>query len=109
MAIGSVQNSINSAIISSTFGNSGGQNRDLLSTALNKEQENKALTTQDLLANTASQQIGLTSKFLNSLDGGDSLTNELVGLQTFAKNQQATDALPDNVGNVVGTIINELV
>ncbi|WP_111977926.1 hypothetical protein [Algibacillus agarilyticus] len=115
MAISSVQNSINSAIINSTAqqtnnNNSASKaNSDLLNAALNRNTETTSLSTQGLLAQTASQQISLTGSILNSIGGGDSVTNDLVGLQLYGKNQMATDKLPDKVGNVVGNIIDQLI
>ncbi len=111
MSISGIQSNINSQIISN-FGPSARQNNDFNSSFIGQSLENKTkpFSKEELLADVASQQIGMSKQILSSsLSGGDPLTEQLVGLTTYSKNQQKTDALPEGLKNVVGNIINELV
>lgn len=106
-------NNINSAIISSTLGfdraqqNISNSTKNIAATAINiSDQNRQALTTLDLLANTASQQLGQINQLLPS--GGDSLTNNLLSLQISRTNGLASANVLDIAKSTVGRIIDEL-
>lgn len=106
-------NNINSAIISSTLGldralqNINSSVKDIASTAINiTDQNRQPQTIQDLLANTASQQLGQISQLLPS--GGDSLTNNILSLQISRNNGLASAKVLDIAHDTVGRIIDEL-
>ncbi len=112
MSISGIQSNINSQIISSFAPSAQRQSNDFNSSFISNSLENKTkpFSKEELLADVASQQIGMSKQILSSsLGGGDPLTEQLVGLTTYSKNQQKTDALPEGLKNVVGSIINELV
>lgn len=100
-----VRNSINSAIVSGTLGLQNAS-QDITASAFNiAQRNNEPLSTTDLLANVATQQIGSVSKLLPS--GGDSLTNDLLSLSISATNFQASSKVLDVASETVGRIIDE--
>lgn len=101
-----VRNSVNSAILSGTFGLQKAS-QGITAASLNITQQNaEPISTLDLLTNVASQQLGSVSKLLPS--GGDSLTNNLVGLSINARNAEASAKVLDVASSTVGRIIDEL-
>ncbi|WP_026376243.1 hypothetical protein [Aestuariibacter salexigens] len=60
----------------------------------------------DVLADAASQSLSSIRQVLPS--GGDSLTNDLVGLSVNSINAQASAKVLDTVNDTVGRIIDEL-
>lgn len=108
MSINSVNN-LNANILNNTFNTSKNQTNpinNLVSQALNQNQQNQSLSKQDLLAGVASQQLGLTSNLLSGLQKGDETTSNLVSFSINAQNALSTDQLPEDIGNVVGSLIN---
>lgn len=106
-------NNINSAIISSTLGferaqrNISDSARDIAANAINVSDQNRQpQTIQDLLANTATQQLGQINQLLPS--GGDSLTNNILSLQISRNNGLASAKVLDIASGTVGRIIDEL-
>lgn len=101
-----VRNSVNSAILSGTFGLQKAS-QELTASSFNIAQRNtEPLSTLDLLANVATQQLGSVSKLLPT--GGDSLTDNLVGLSINARNAEASAKVLDVANSTVGRIIDEL-
>lgn len=101
-----VRNSVNSAILSSAFGLQKAS-QGLTASSFNIAQRNtEPLSTLDLLTNVATQQLGSLSQLLPT--GGDSLTNNLVGLSINARNAEASAKVLDVASGAVGRIIDEL-
>ena len=101
-----VTNNVNSAIISGTLGLNRAQ-QGITGASINIAQRNgESQTTQDLLANVATQQIGQVNQLLPQ--GGDGLTNDLLSLQINSRNALASSKVLDVANNTVGRIIDEL-
>ena len=101
-----VTNNVNSAIISGTLGLNRAQ-QGITEASINIAQGNgESQTTQDLLANVATQQIGQVNQLLPQ--GGDGLTNDLLSLQINSRNALASSKVLDVANNTVGRIIDEL-
>ena len=102
-----VRNSINSAIVSGTFGLQNASN-GITEASISIAQRNAQLKDpSELLADVATQQLGLAGKLLPQ--GGDSLTNDLVSLSINSTNAQASAKVLDVANDTVGRIIDELV
>ncbi len=101
-----VTNNVNSAIISGTLGLNRAQ-QGITEASINIAQRNgESQTTQDLLANVATQQIGQVNQLLPQ--GGDGLTNNLLSLQINSRNALASSKVLEVANNTVGRIIDEL-
>lgn len=101
-----VTNNVNSAIISGTLGFNRAQ-QGITEASINIAQRNgESQTTQDLLANVATQQIGQVNQLLPQ--GGDGLTNNLLSLQINSRNALASSKVLEVANNTVGRIIDEL-
>ena len=101
-----VTNNVNSAIISGTLGLNRAQ-QGITEASINIAQRNgESQTTQDLLANAPTQQIGQVNQLLPQ--GGDGLTNDLLSLQINSRNALASSKVLEVANNTVGRIIDEL-
>ncbi|GAB2688029.1 hypothetical protein Q4574_13825 [Aliiglaciecola sp. 3_MG-2023] len=101
-----VTNNVNSAIISGTLGLNRAQ-QGITEASISIAQNNsQGQTTQDLLANAATQQLGQVSQLLPS--GGDSLTDNLLSLQINSRNALASGKVLEVANDTVGRIIDEL-
>lgn len=97
---------VNSAILSGAFGlqkASDGIAKHSFSIA---QQQAKLRDPQELMADAARQQIGLSSQLLPT--GGDSLTSDLVGLSLNLRNAEASAKVLDVAKDTIGTIIDEV-
>ena len=103
-----VTNSINSAIVSGTFGlqkASDGISQASISIA----QKTAALKdTNTLLAETATQQLGITGSLMSGTGGGDSFTSDILSLSNHLYYAQASSKVIGSAKEVVGKIIDEL-
>lgn len=101
-----VTNNVNSAIISGTLGLNRAQ-QGITEASINIAQRNaEPQSTQDLLANAATQQLGQVSQLLPQ--GGDGLTNDLLSLQINSRNALASTKVLEVANNTVGRIIDEI-
>lgn len=101
-----VTNNVNSAIISGMLGLNRAQ-QGITEASINIAQRNgESQTTQDPLANVATQQIGQVNQLLPQ--GGDGLTNNLLSLQINSRNALASSKVLEVANNTVGRIIDEL-
>lgn len=101
-----VTNNVNSAIISGTLGLNRAQ-QGITEASINIAQRNaEPQSTQDLLANAATQQLGQVNQLLPQ--GGDGLTNDLLSLQINSRNALASTKVLEVANNTVGRIIDEL-
>ncbi|GGO71760.1 hypothetical protein [Bowmanella pacifica] len=101
-----VDSNINSAILSGTLGlqrASDGITQHSVSLA---QEQAQLRDPQEVLADAAMQQIGLQSKLLPS--GGDTMTNDLVGLTLNLRNAQANGKVLEVAKDTVGRLIDEL-
>jgi hypothetical protein len=109
-----ITNNVNSAIISGTLGFNRarqGINKaslNITEASINIAQRNNyaAQTTQDVLANAASQQIGQIRKLLPQ--GSDNFTNNILSLQINSRNALASTKVLGVASKTVGRIIDEL-
>ncbi|MEP4890822.1 MAG: hypothetical protein ABJV04_12405 [Aliiglaciecola sp.] len=101
-----VTNNVNSAIISGSLGLNRAQ-QGITEASLSIAQSNgQAQTTQDVLTNAATQQLGQVNQLLPS--GGDSLTDNLLSLQINSRNAIASGKVLEVANDTVGRIIDEL-
>lgn len=101
-----VTDSINSAIVSGQIGLQNASD-GITEASINIANANAtATTTEELLANAATQQLGNVSQLLPEAE--DNLTSELVSLSVNSINAQASAEVLDVANDTVGTIIDAL-
>ncbi|MDN4502983.1 hypothetical protein QX776_11270 [Alteromonadaceae bacterium BrNp21-10] len=104
----SVASSVNSAILSGTFGLQKAS-KDISQTSFSIAQQTATLKdTNTLLADAATQQLGITSHLISASGRGDDFTSNLLSLSSNLRNAQASSNVLGVAKNVVGKIIDEL-
>ena len=102
-----LDNNVNAAIVSGQLGlqrASDGITQASINIAQRTAQQRDV---NDVLADAASQSLSTIRQILSQ--GGDSLTNDLVGLSINSINAQASARVLGTVNETVGRIIDELV
>ncbi|MBC3765933.1 hypothetical protein [Neptunicella marina] len=103
-----VDNNVNSALLSGVFGlqqASNGITQTSTDIAIKTAQQRD---TQDVLADAARQQLKLPGNLINSLQGQDSVTSDLVSLQTNLRYAQASAKVIGVADNMIGRLIDDI-
>lgn len=101
-----IDNNVNSAIVSGVLGLQRASDGITQASINIAERQAQLREPQEVLADAATQQIGLTSQLLPK--GGDSITSDLVSLNINLTNAQASTKVLDVVNETVGRLIDEL-
>lgn len=101
-----IDDNVNSAIVSGVLGLQRASDGITQASINIAERQAQLREPQEVLADAATQQIGLTSQLLPQ--GGDNITSDLVSLNINLTNAQASTKVLDVANETVGRLIDEL-